>query len=86
MFLLDGGDDKKQNEQNESVEQRIDERWRHTICHNYRLEQGQFKQWLDTLCHEEARDIRPQAKEPTYEELLQRLKELEDARSPEDKP
>ena len=70
--------DKKQNERKEQLEQRIDERWRDTLCHNYRLEQRLFRQWLDTLCHSETRDASSQAKEPTYEELLQRLKELED--------
>jgi hypothetical protein len=69
--------DKKRNERKERLEQRIDERWRETLCHNFRLEQSLFKQWLDSLCHPETSDTSSQAREPTYEELLQRLKELD---------
>jgi len=69
--------EQRRNERNEKLRERIDKHWLDTLCHNYRLEQRLFKQWLDTLC--QTPDTSSQKKEPTYKELLQRLKELEDA-------
>jgi hypothetical protein len=77
VFLFWRSFQQKRNERERTAEEKINKRWLDMICHNSRLEQRVFRQWLDSLCHWETRDVGFPAKEPTYEELLQRLRELQ---------